>query len=102
MGGIVGDILIGISIVFIILGVIGIHRFKNFYSRILIGSKIDAVGFLLLMAGVIIKNGFSWFSLKVFLIVVIVMIINPVVTHAIARSAYYGGYRIDDGESGEL
>jgi multicomponent Na+:H+ antiporter subunit G len=95
---IIGDIFIVAGLVFILLGVLGIYRFKNFYCRILIGSKIDTVGFLTLMTGVIIKKGLSWFSMKVLLIIGVVMLINPVVTHAIARSAYYGGYRIDEEE----
>ncbi len=93
---IISDILIVISLFFISIGVFGMFRYKNFYARILIASDIDTVGFLLLMAGVIIRSGFSWFSAKVLLIIIIVMLINPVVTHSIARSAHHSGYRIEE------
>lgn len=96
MFDIIGNILIVISLVFIILGEIGLYRFKNFYSRILISSNIDSAGFILLMAGVICKFGFSWFSLKVFVISVIFLVINPVVSHFIVRSAHLSGYKIDE------
>ena len=92
---VVSDILIIISLVFIILGIFGLYRFKNFFSRILIASHIDTLGFLILMIGVIVRSGFTWFSAKVMIIIVISMLINPVVTHSIARSAYHGGYRIE-------
>lgn len=98
MKEIIGNIVIGIGLIFVLIGVFGLYRFRNFYSRILIGAKIDTVGFITICIGVVIKSGISWFSLKVILLVAVVMIINPVVTHAIARSAYYGGYRIE-GES---
>jgi len=95
MRSIIGDIFIGISLIFLVIGVIGMFRFKNFYSRILIASNIDTVGFSLLMIGVMFKTGISWFLAKIILIIIIVLLINPVVTHSIARSAYRGGYRFE-------
>ena len=90
----VGSVLIYIGLFFITFGVIGIYRFNHFFSRILVASKVDTVGFLTLMFGVILKNGFSPFSFKVALIVMISMFINPLITHSIARSAYHSGYKI--------
>ncbi|MBS7526101.1 monovalent cation/H(+) antiporter subunit G [Fusibacter paucivorans] len=90
----IGTVLIYLGIAFIAFGVIGIYRFNNFYPRILVASKVDTVGFLTLMIGVIVRNGFSVFSLKVGLLVVITLCINPLITHSIARSAYYSGYKI--------
>ncbi|MBN2559063.1 MAG: monovalent cation/H(+) antiporter subunit G [Clostridia bacterium] len=94
MREVISSVVIGAGMVFVLLGVFGIYRFSNFYSRILIAAKVDTVGFITICAGVIIRQGFSWFSLKVVLLMAVAMIINPVVTHAIAHSAYYGGYRI--------
>lgn len=91
---IIAFIIMCIGLVFILLGVFGIYKFKNFYSRILIAAKVDTVGFLIICTGVVIKKGVSWFSLKVLLLTIIVILINPVITHAIANSAYHGGYRI--------
>lgn len=94
----IGNIIIGIGVVFVLLGVFGLYRFRDFYSRILIGSKIDTVGFITICTGTIIRSGITWFSLKVMLLMAVVMIINPVITHAIVNSAYHGGYRIDETE----
>lgn len=90
----IGNFLIGLSMIFIVIGVFGTYRFKNFYQRALISSNVDTVGYLTLMFGVIIKNGFSFFSLKVLFILLITLIINPLVSHAIVRSAYISGYKI--------
>lgn len=98
MRELIGNIIIGIGVAFVLIGVFGIYRFRNFYSRILIGSMVDTVGFITICTGVVVRNGVSWFSLKVLLLVAVVMVINPVVTHSIARSAYHGGYRIDEEE----
>lgn len=90
----IGNFLIGLSLIFITIGVLGIYRFKNFYQRALISANIDTVGYITLMLGFIIKNGFSFFSLKISFILIITLIINPLVSHAIVRSAYISGYKI--------
>lgn len=82
------------ALVFMLFGVIGIFRFKDFYSRILISSKVETVGFITLMGGIVIKYGISYFSLKILLICILVVITNPLSTHAIARSALINGYKI--------
>ena len=89
---IIGNILIGAGILFIAFGVFGIFKANNFYSRILIASKVDTVGFITILLGVAINNGLSFFSLKTLLIILIVIITNPLITHSIARSAYFSGY----------
>lgn len=97
MAEIIGNILIGAGICFIAFGVFGIFRGKNFYSRILIASKVDTVGLITVLSGVAVKSGLSFFSLKTALIILIVIITNPLITHSIARSAYYSGYKAEKG-----
>ena len=79
-----------------LFGVIGIFKFKSFYARILITAKIDTVGAFTLIAGIIIKHGFGFFTLKLVLLIALLMIVNPLTTHMIARSAYLSGYKIDN------
>lgn len=86
-------IVMSIALIFMFFGVLGIFRFKIFYSKILISSKVETVGFLSLMIGVMIKSGISFFTLKVILLILVVIITNPISTHAIARSAYISGYK---------
>ena len=93
MQQLVGDIFIVIGIVFMVLGVIGIYRFNDFYSRLLASSKVDTVGALTIMIGVIIKHGFTYFSGKVVIVIIILLIFNPLVSHILERSAYLSGKR---------
>jgi len=88
-------LLITIALIFMALGVIGLFRFKDFYSRILISAKIETVGFLTIMIGFIILSGLSYATMKIILITTMVMITNPLSTHAIARSAFLSGYPIN-------
>jgi len=92
---IAGEIIVAIGVVFILFGVFGTIKYKNFYTRILVAAKIDTVGAITIFIGIAIRNGASFFSLKVILLMVIMMIINPLASHMIARSAYLSGYKPD-------
>lgn len=94
MNVLIGEILIGAGIIILIIGLIGIFRFRSFYGRILLSSILDTMGFLTVLAGVVVRQGFAFFSLKVILLAVIVLIIGPVTTHKIGRSAYLSGYQV--------
>lgn len=87
-----GIIIIGLLLM--AFGVFGVFRFKDYFSRVLIGAKIDTVGFITIMIGLILKNGLNYFSGKIFLVLVLYIVTNPIATHAITRSAYLSGYRI--------
>ena len=94
---IAGNIIISIGVIFMLFGVIGIFKYKNFYTRILVTTKIDTVGAFTLIIGIAVKHGFSSFSLKLILLIAMMMIINPLISHMTARSAYLSGYKIDGG-----
>jgi len=91
--GWLGNLLIIVGLVFTALGIYGTFRFNDFFQRILITSKIDTVGFLTIMLGVILKMGFSYFSLKVFIVLILFLVTNPISSHAILRSADLGEYK---------
>jgi len=86
-------IVMGLGVVIMLLGVIGIfQRNKDFYYRILVACKIDTVGILTLSIGMALRHGFSFFTGKMFLIVIIIMVLNPFVAHIVAQAAYKSGY----------
>ena len=96
----IGDIIIIAGISFIVFGVIGFIRYKSFYTRILITAKIDTVGTITIIIGTAIKHGFSFFSLKTILLMIIMIIINPLASHMIVRAAYKSGFPIvNEGDS---
>lgn len=89
-----GNILIIIGLIFMAFGVLGIFRFKDYFSRVLIGGKVDTVGFITILIGLMLKSGFNFFTGKVLLVLILYIITNPIATHAITRSAHLSGYRI--------
>ena len=96
---IIGNVLIIIGVIFMLFGVVGIFRFKNFYPRILVSTKIDAVGMLTLVLGIAFRHGISFFSGKLMLIIIVLLILNPLVSHIIARSAHLNGHDIENPKS---
>ena len=83
----------GMGIFFMVFGIIGMFQpKKDFYYRIIVACKIDTVGIFTFSVGLAIRHGFSFFTGKVFLILTIMMVLNPFVAHIMARSAYTGGY----------
>ena len=90
----IGTIIITIGIGFVSLGIIGLFRFDNFYARALAASKVDTVGYITILVGVILKSGLTFLSLKIGILLVITLIINPLTTHMITRSAYVSGYTV--------
>ena len=92
----IGNIIIGFGVAFMIFGAVGLFTLKDFYPRILVASKIDTVGFLTLIIGFALRHGISFFTGKLFLIMIIMLVLNPLVAHIVARSAYKSGYKVTD------
>ena len=89
---IIGNILIGSSVAFMAFGIFGIFKFDDFYKRVLVASKIDTVGILTLIIGLMFRHGLSFFSGKLLLILVIMLVLNPLVAHIVARASYQSDY----------
>lgn len=88
---IVADILVILGLGFILVGVIGILRLPDFYTRLHAMGKCDTLGVALTLIGLAIHIGFSLYSLKLLVIVVFVWLANPTATHALGRAALQAG-----------
>lgn len=90
---IVSYFVMGLGILFMLFGVIGLfQRGKDFYYRILVACKVDTVGMLTIGIGMGLRHGFSFFSGRVVLILIIIVVLNPFVAHIVAQAAYKSGY----------
>ena len=68
------------------IAVVGIFRLSTMLNRIHVAAKCDTMGTLLVLTGLIILSGFTFFSLKLFLVIVFLWLCNPVASHLIARA----------------
>jgi len=90
----ISDILIVMSWIFIIIGMAGLGRLKGVYSKLLSSSKIDSVATITLFIALMIRQGLSVVSLKLFVILVFYLITNPVTNQVIGISAYRNGVEL--------
>ncbi|MCX7991477.1 MAG: monovalent cation/H(+) antiporter subunit G [Proteobacteria bacterium] len=78
---------------FIIVASIGIVRFPDFYTRVHPAGKADTMGQILILTGLIVYEGLSLISIKLFFIICFILIVNPTATHALVKSAYLSGLK---------
>jgi multicomponent Na+:H+ antiporter subunit G len=87
MNVIIGNMIIGMGVAMVFIGMYGFYKFKDFKSKLLVSATIDTMGLITVLMGAMVQSGVSWFTLKVALILAIALVLNPVVTSKIALSA---------------
>lgn len=85
---IIGHIVVVIGLIFVAFGIFGIYKFKAFYQRMLVASKIDTVGTVTVILGMGMIHGASMFTVRLVLILVLLLLLGPLSTHMVARTAY--------------
>jgi len=78
---------------FMLVGSIGVNRFPDFFSRAHASGKVDTLGILLFIVGLMFFEGFNLISLKLLLVALFVALTSPVAAHALARRALIHGVK---------
>ena len=94
----VSSVFILVGSLSIIVGLLGVYRMPDFFTRLHAASIIDTLGAMLIVFGLIMHHGISIVSVKLFLILVFILITTPTAAHALAKSALHGNLKpvIDD------
>lgn len=87
---IVADIFVLGGAIAIIIGLLGVYRMPDFFTRLHAASIIDTMGTLLIITGLIIYAGLNLVSIKLLLIMFFILITTPAAAHALAKSALHG------------
>lgn len=93
------NIILAFGVVFMLFGVVGVFRFKDFYTKLIVAAKIETVGVITFLFGLMIRHGLSFFSAKLLLIMGIILVLNPLVTHIITRAAYLSEQSKQEGKT---
>lgn len=89
----IAGFLIVAGLFFFAVGVLGILRFPDFYTRLHAAGKCDSLAAMLVVAGIALYNltDYSFanllVSLKIMAIAVFVFVASPTATHAITKAA---------------
>jgi len=76
---------------FALIGAVGIIRLPDVFTRMHGAGIVDTLGMGLILAGLMIHEGFTLVTVKLVLIVVFIFFASPTTTHALARAALNGG-----------
>jgi len=85
------DICLLLGGFFTLTGAIGLLRLPSFYTRLHAASVTESLAAPLLIIGIMLDTGFTLDSAKLVLIILIMVVANPTITHALCRAAAHGG-----------
>ena len=88
-----GNLVLALGLIIIACGMVGLIRAKGFYRRLLAGALVDTAGLLVLLLGVLLRQGLTPFSLKIALLMGAVLLTAPLITHKLVRSGCLSGHR---------
>lgn len=82
-------VLAAVGWAFSLSGAVGILRMPDVYTRIQCSSKMITMGALPVLIALVVGEGaISVFGSRALLVAVLLLVINPVASHALARAAY--------------
>ena len=80
--------LIVLGSLFIISGIVGIIRFKDFFARIHANGIIESCGIPILLIGVALQQHEGENAIKMIGLALIILIVSPLNTHILAKAAF--------------
>lgn len=93
IGELSGIIAVTIGAFFLLVGSIGLIRLPDFYCRSHATGKSDTLGIMLVIFGLMLIEGFSLNSAKLFFALIFVFLTNPTGTHALINAALNSGLK---------
>jgi multicomponent Na+:H+ antiporter subunit G len=76
--------------VFTLIGSIGIVRMPDVFTRLHAAGITDTLGAAGVLLGLALQAGFSLLLVKLLLMLVFLLLLNPTACHALARAALHG------------
>lgn len=78
-----------IGSLFLLVGAMGLIRMPDVFTRMHAVSVMESTGATLIIFGLIIYSGFSAISIKLIIILLAIIYISAVATHALARACIH-------------
>ena len=85
-------VLAAVGLAVSLSGVVGIVRMPDVYTRIQCSSKLITLGALPVLIALVVAEGpVSEYGSRALLVAALLLVLNPVASHALARAAYKAG-----------
>lgn len=91
---VIGTLITGIGVIFLLLGSFGIVRLPDVYNRLQAGTKCTTFGAFFAIIGVGIMEP-AWFW-KTLIIALFILLTNPISNHALGRASRKSGVPLCD------
>lgn len=93
---VISSFLLFSGVFFFAVGVIGLLRLPDVYTRLHATTKCDTLGAGLMLIGLALQG--DWvIAAKLIIIAVLLWIANPTAAHVISKASYYSGIKMVDG-----
>ena len=86
-------IFMSAGLFFLVVAAIGVVRLPDVFSRSHAVSLTDSLGAFLMLIGIALHEGLGTNMLKILVVLSLLYIINPVITHATVRAALRSGIK---------
>lgn len=77
----------------VLTGAVGLLRLPDFFTRLHAASVTETLGAVLLIIGIMLDTGLTLDAAKLILLIFIMFIANPTITHGLCRAAAHGGIK---------
>ena len=85
--------LIIVGLFFLLVAALGMVRLPDVYTRSHAVALTDSLGAFFLLAGLALNQGFSTNLLRILVVLAILYLLNPVISHATVRAALRAGVK---------
>ena len=86
-------IFMSAGLFFLVVAAIGFVRLPDVFSRAHAVSLTDSLGAFLMLIGIALHEGLGTNMFKILVVLALIYIINPVITHATIRAALRSGLK---------
>ena len=83
--------LIVLGLFFLVVAAVGIVRLPDVFARSHAVGLTDALGAFFLLTGLAVYDGFSTNTLRILVVLALLYLVNPVISHATVRAALRTG-----------
>jgi len=84
----IGYILIALGLFLVLSGSIGVLRFPDYFTRVHAAGVTDSMGAPLCILGVMFLEGWTIFSAKLLILIILLLLTSPTACHAISKAAF--------------
>lgn len=83
-----GTFLVVVGTFFVVIAMVGIIRFPNFYTKVHAAGIVDSLSSALILIGISVQNELSMNMIKIILILLLIWLTSTTSSHVLARTCY--------------